>query len=912
MILRSIRVENWRCFVNPVEVGTFGDGLNVLHGSNGIGKSTLLWALVRGFFDNHGVTGKAVEALRPWDRSLGPTVTMEFQHEEERFRLTKRFLNSPSAELSRLEDAQFTRLAEGDEADRQVREKVRGGVPTRGLTNAQHWGLAQVLWAPQGQLSIPELSDNIASDIRASLGAQVADPRTETIEKKVREAYERIYTRTGKLKSGRDAPRVVGDERELGEAQESEKRLRDKVAEFENASRRIEDLKSLKHQASRNEEQLDKDLEKARKRAQSYKDILSNRDKLEETARAAKARYSELEQRINNIKAAARDLKDAQKELDQLQADAPLQVKEVQQRRQEAARAKSELEKIRTRRKDVDAARRKAERAARFVENQRTFAATEELIDKITAAHKEREELKNQRNRLVAPDASTLQAIRHAVDQCNNIQVKLNAALITVSVAAERDVDLEVLSAEQTGQQRVPAGGSWQVQGSPEVAFRIPGLARFRATGPTGSVEELREQLADATKNLDALTEGFGTRDIEQLEQLHERARALDKAISEIAVKVDTLLADRRLEEIQQERARAAQLVEGGLKEYPQWSDSPPHTESLYQEASEIDHTFRADIDEAEPRWEQANIALSSASEKMASHQKDLKNLQRRMTLIRHQLEELTNDGQDDSQRAADLQRRAMEWNAAEGGVEKANEELTAFAGDPCQEVEVLQRQLDEARKGVSTTTSALGEANGQLQQLVSLAPYSELSKVEERISDLQDSIAREGLRNNAMRLLFETIKDCRSSAVKAVVGPVEQRATNTLHRIAGSRLGSIKFEDSKRSFLPEEVAPVGVEQPVPIGELSGGEKEQVHLAVRLALADVLFQGERQLVVLDDVLTSSDTARLARILTILEEAADKFQILILTCHPERYRGLARAEFFDLEGIVTASRTAAAE
>jgi uncharacterized protein YhaN len=76
-----------------------------------------------------------------------------------------------------------------------------------------------------------------------------------------------------------------------------------------------------------------------------------------------------------------------------------------------------------------------------------------------------------------------------------------------------------------------------------------------------------------------------------------------------------------------------------------------------------------------------------------------------------------------------------------------------------------------------------------------------------------------------------------------------------------------------------------------------------LYLATRLALADVLARDERQLVALDDVLTATDAGRLARVMTILEEAAQRLQILILTCHPERYRGLKGASFFDLEAVL---------
>lgn len=68
------------------------------------------------------------------------------------------------------------------------------------------------------------------------------------------------------------------------------------------------------------------------------------------------------------------------------------------------------------------------------------------------------------------------------------------------------------------------------------------------------------------------------------------------------------------------------------------------------------------------------------------------------------------------------------------------------------------------------------------------------------------------------------------------------------------------------------------------------------------ALAEVAFPEGRQLVVLDDVFTYTDTSRLARIATLLDEAAERFQIVLLTCHPERYRGLPNAEFFDLEQL----------
>jgi len=83
----------------------------------------------------------------------------------------------------------------------------------------------------------------------------------------------------------------------------------------------------------------------------------------------------------------------------------------------------------------------------------------------------------------------------------------------------------------------------------------------------------------------------------------------------------------------------------------------------------------------------------------------------------------------------------------------------------------------------------------------------------------------------------------------------------------------------------------------------SGGEQEQLHFATRLALAEVVAGAERNLIVLDDVLMATDAGRLARIMTVIEETAQRMQVLILTCHPERYSSLIGANIINLESLI---------
>ena len=121
MILRSLSVAAWRCFIDPVDVGPLEDKLNVLYAPNATGKSTLFEALRRGILDGHRVSGKEVEAIRPWGRSLPPTVTVEFTHNGTDYRIMKRFLEGATSKLERKESGRFASLEVNDKADETVR-----------------------------------------------------------------------------------------------------------------------------------------------------------------------------------------------------------------------------------------------------------------------------------------------------------------------------------------------------------------------------------------------------------------------------------------------------------------------------------------------------------------------------------------------------------------------------------------------------------------------------------------------------------------------------------------------------------------------------------------------------------------------------------------------------------------------
>jgi uncharacterized protein YhaN len=79
--------------------------------------------------------------------------------------------------------------------------------------------------------------------------------------------------------------------------------------------------------------------------------------------------------------------------------------------------------------------------------------------------------------------------------------------------------------------------------------------------------------------------------------------------------------------------------------------------------------------------------------------------------------------------------------------------------------------------------------------------------------------------------------------------------------------------------------------EPRPVGPpLSTGTREQVYLALRLALLDELDRsGERLPLFLDEVFVNWDARRRGRGLDLLATAADTRQVFLFTCHDDLAR-----------------------
>ena len=79
MKLRSLAVNQFKKFTNPIRLDDINDGLNVVVGPNEMGKSTLLDALRAVLFEKHDSKAKPVRDLQNDRNKAGPVVELTFE-----------------------------------------------------------------------------------------------------------------------------------------------------------------------------------------------------------------------------------------------------------------------------------------------------------------------------------------------------------------------------------------------------------------------------------------------------------------------------------------------------------------------------------------------------------------------------------------------------------------------------------------------------------------------------------------------------------------------------------------------------------------------------------------------------------------------------------------------------------------
>jgi DNA repair exonuclease SbcCD ATPase subunit len=448
-----------------------------------------------------------------------------------------------------------------------------------------------------------------------------------------------------------------------------------------------------------------------------------------------------------------------------------------------------------------------------------------------------------------APSAEGLAEISDLAARIQVRKAKLAASSLSVRLEAEAAMVVE------TGSKRasIPAGGTLTLTGSPGVELRVAGFGRVFAEPADPALHDLAKSIDELAAQLDRKLREWNSDSVEGLSAVVVRQSQLQQSLGAVNAELRGLMAHQ-------------QTIADLARRYPQWLTREPDLASIREDYRGARQEWQDRSTELERDAASENAAVTSLSAELSGVTAALEQNRNQAAHLEARFVRYAAQGS-----LADLQERrraAMaEWEAAR---------IQTLSGrEPASSAE-LQRRYEEKLE-------LSARLEGEIDALAGQNLYGRLTESEEALEAAQQELDAQRAEAAAIERLREEVRAAQQDLDAAVPARIAERATSYFRRIAGDAAPEI--------VIGQEWHPAGVAVPSGIAgmqELSGGELEQVTFATRLALGYELSLQQRQMLVLDDSFLATDLIRSGRILELLADVSERLQILILTCHPERY------------------------
>jgi hypothetical protein len=250
--------------------------------------------------------------------------------------------------------------------------------------------------------------------------------------------------------------------------------------------------------------------------------------------------------------------------------------------------------------------------------------------------------------------------------------------------------------------------------------------------------------------------------------------------------------------------------------------------------------------------------------------------------------------GETTARRAA-LATAKEAWTLAGASLEATRAELIALNPESLEaDRERLRRAIEDIGRRRQQAETARAIARSELTRDGGDDPHERLAQALAWERSAEETAAHARREAGAIRLLHRLFAEEQRELAARLIRPLAERINAYLECVFGPGAQAVlAFED--QAFGAFALARPGhLAGAVPFAALSGGAREQVAAAMRLAMAEVLAAGHDGCLplVFDDAFAHSDPARIQSLLRMLDLAARRgLQVIVLTCTPADYAGL---------------------
>ena len=888
MILESIQLHYVGLFTDPVAVGPFSRGLNVLTAANEAGKTTLIKAATRALFDKHNCKDQEIKALQPVGSDLAPKIMVVFQVASGKFKIEKTFLLSPKCLLSEWKSNGWQPVAEGDEADKRLVGLLKSAQPGRGASNEAHWGMMRYLWARQGEQAIwPEWDGETGQLIQNRLAKVELDPLIDRLRASLWDDYLDIFTGTGQVKTSGPLKKAEDEiaqiEVAVAEVQSKRRQLEKLQTDFQNLASQLALLQaeSVQKQTEATDiRELAQQVELLSVELKSKQDAFEN----------AKAALRTIEQDLQSVNKLRSDLSEAKEQFEVAHTQASrLKASEVSLAEKQI-QSDTALEEHQTKLGKIRSELGRVQKLIKHRTAKKDFDKLESLSKKVGVQSARQKELHEKRSKFPDITPPRLNKLESTLQSIREKKAQLEAVGLTVELVADKETEVQLSEAGKKRSESLKAKRSKIIKTAQSLELKLAGWGKVAIRSGSDEIKNLVEVLEEDEAAFKETLLQLGVESVEQARTVFGSRKEIDMQIQAAKAAIGELLGDwESADEFEQElntnRTRLSALEAVLELKDAEKRQSLSEIEAAEQKlAVQVEQLDRAGKDLSRVA-KATRTELSTAREKRQEAETEAAKLKIKIQGIEQQTQTLLARYPQGIDKANETVQQG--FVEAQAHLEVAKKKLPADYEKLPDRNKRVAKAAEEVAAELDSNRTLYNQMEGQLKALGSEGLYSKETALLERRETV--SRAAEGARAHgwATRLVHDLIENHKQAATRSVLAPLEARLSSAFAEITG--------DHNRQVFLDESLQIRGVgrnqNELIEFSNLSQGAREQLLLALRLAVATELATDEPQLLILDDVLVNTDPARQIRVLDLLRNAEQKLQILILTCHPERYRGV---------------------
>ena len=868
----------------------FDPHFTLLGGANEAGKSTVVEALHKVLFLRASATGRAVDELRSRLHSGLPEIAVGFEAAGARWELRKRF--SGASGTCQLGSDGGVAL-QGAAAEEQLARLLGVEGPIEGRRHGQlpqRWGH---LWVRQGEsgsnlLAGPGEAYDLKSLVQQlqqrGAAAALESPLDRLVGEQLQARLDLQFTATGKVKAG--SP--------LAEARQ---RCQEAQAALEQAQGHRAELESAMEQLQRIGARLQAIDSAERPR-------LRRASQLAGQLRLRQAQIGPLQQQFAQLELALAEQQDLQQQGLNLEAQQLVWQQQLASLLEEQATHQAGCRAGELALLELDGQQRELAGRLELAQQLLDLASLEEEARQLNAHQQQFEQLQRDAQRCkqhlleLAPiDQETVRALRQAEQQLAQAQARSQAMATAVALL---DADQSVT----VGGQPLLPGETLQLSRAAELSIGSGVRLRISPGGGKANLEAA-EALEARAQSLLNLQQQAGVGSSEAAEQIAGQRQELERELARLRQAAGAIPWSRLSEQIGALEPRRERLLRH-LERHRQLRQAIAQEEGLPDQREGLESwldALRHQSSQAGLRRQQVEAGLQARRQQLADRIAACGQLERQLAELSGSLaplkqRQLALEKLHGTQAAlaADLEHRRQELQIQAGELGELKSSLrellpkASAANQPDHGkdnwIEELIQQLDAEKDGLLTS-------RGQNEQLcLSLSVEDPAAAVEQCLARLEsaqgerEAIERQTLALQILQSLFHRARQEFSQRYRE---PLEEAIGPYLEDL-GSRDQQVRLDfDPKRGFgdfeLQQGIQRYGFEQ------LSGGMREQLATALRLALAEVLLPGYDGCLplIFDDAFTNSDPRRLGGLHRMLGRGLAKgAQIILLSCNPADY------------------------